>query len=71
METIKTKVRKWGNSFGIVIPSEVLKQMPLNEGEEVVITIKSNNDISDIFGSLEDWKIDTQKLKDELRKGWK
>ena len=49
MEIIKTKIRKWGNSMGIVIPSEVLKQMPLSEGEEIVITIQINNDFSDIF----------------------
>lgn len=70
METIKTKIRKWGNSMGIVIPSGVLKQIPLNEGEEVVITIHINNDLSDVFGSLKNWKINPQKLKDELREGW-
>ncbi len=31
----------------------------------------SKKTVKEIFGSLKDWKIDTQKFKDELRKEWK
>jgi len=37
-------------------------KVDVKEGEKVRIEIKK-----DIFGILKDWKIDTQKLKDELR----
>ena len=40
MESIKTKVRKWGNSFGVVIPKGVIKNKGLREGEEVFVSIQ-------------------------------
>lgn len=64
---IQTKLRKWGNSLGIVIPSEVLKDQNLKEGENVILEIKKKNTIKELFGSLKNWKIDAQKFKDEIR----
>ncbi|MBS3092613.1 AbrB/MazE/SpoVT family DNA-binding domain-containing protein [Candidatus Pacearchaeota archaeon] len=42
MESIETKVKKWGNSFGIVIPKEVVDKENLREGAEITITIRTN-----------------------------
>ena len=67
----KTKLRKWGSSFGVVIPKDIIKKEHLKIGEELVIEIKRKQSIKDIFGSLKGWKIDSQKAKDELRKEWK
>ena len=39
-----------------------LEKVNLREGEKLKIEIKNR-----IFGILKDWKIDAQKLKDELR----
>ncbi|HEX54893.1 MAG TPA: DUF104 domain-containing protein [Candidatus Altiarchaeales archaeon] len=39
-----------------------LSKIKINEKERVRIEIKKN-----IFGILENWKINTQKIKDELR----
>ncbi|MGA1194793.1 MAG: AbrB/MazE/SpoVT family DNA-binding domain-containing protein [Kiritimatiellia bacterium] len=36
--TIKTKVRKIGNSYGIVLPKEALHAMKLKEGDAVYLT---------------------------------
>ncbi|MEK6873549.1 MAG: AbrB/MazE/SpoVT family DNA-binding domain-containing protein [Nanoarchaeota archaeon] len=68
---VQTVLRKWGNSIGVVIPKKVIEKERLREGEEVFVIIESKNDLKEVFGSLKDWKIDSQKLKDELRKGWK
>jgi len=68
---VQTKLRRWGNSIGIVIPKYLLEKEKLIEGEEVTVIIENKNDIHEIFGSLKDWKIDSQKMKEELRKGWK
>ncbi|MBS3066598.1 AbrB/MazE/SpoVT family DNA-binding domain-containing protein [Candidatus Pacearchaeota archaeon] len=65
---VQTVLRKWGNSIGVVIPKEIIEKEKLREGEEVFIIIESKNDLKEVFGSLKDWKINTQKLKDELRK---
>ena len=35
MAEITTRVKSWGNSFGIVIPIEVLRSKGIKEGEEV------------------------------------
>jgi bifunctional DNA-binding transcriptional regulator/antitoxin component of YhaV-PrlF toxin-antitoxin module len=67
---IHTKLRRWGNSFGVVIPSETLREEDLKEGQEVIIEITRKKDMKKIFGSLRGWKIDSQKLKDEARKDW-
>ena len=68
--TIKTKVRAWGSSYGIIIPSEVIKNEGINEGDEIIIEVRKQRSIKEIFGSLKDRKINTQKTKDELRKEW-
>jgi len=39
MEQITTKLKKWGNSFGVIIPREVMKEKELKENGEVLITI--------------------------------
>ena len=36
--TMKTKVRKIGNSYGIVLPREALQQMMVKEGDVLYLT---------------------------------
>lgn len=64
---IQTRLRRWGNSFGIVVPVETLQQKNLSEGEEVIVEIEKKNSMNKIFGSLKNWKINSQKVKDEIR----
>ena len=54
MEQITTKVKKWGNSIGIIIPREIAKKEKLREESEVIITIQSKRyiKVGDIFGIL-------------------
>ena len=68
---IQTRLRRWGNSFGIVVPSEIMQEKNFQEGEEVVVDIQKKNKIKEIFGSLKDWNVNSQKEKDRLRKEWK
>ena len=66
---IQARLRKWGNSIGIVIPNDVLRSQSLKEGEEVIVEIERKKSMKELFGSLK-IKIDSQKLKDQLRKEW-
>ncbi len=66
----KAKVKNWGSSLGIVIPIEVVKEEHLKPGAEVLIDIKKKSTLSEVFGIAKEWKIDSQKLKDQLRKEW-
>ena len=67
---IETKLKKWGNSIGIVVPSEVLRDKNLKEGEKVIVDINKKDKMKEIFGSLKNLKINSQEMKDELRKEW-
>jgi len=69
MIELKTKLRRWGNSFGIVVPISAVEKERASEGDEITIIIKKDNPkLKKLFGALKNWKIDTQKLKDEIRR---
>lgn len=55
--------------MGIIVPSRVAKELRLKAGDDVVLEIDQAG-IAEAFGSLRDWVVDPQKLKDELRRGW-
>jgi len=66
----RSKVRRWGSSLGVVIPSEVTRRLHLQPGDDVYLEVQKSSGVFEAFGSLRDWKVDTQKLKNELRRGW-
>ena len=69
MIELKTKLRRWGNSFGIVVPQRTIENTKMKEGDEITILLKKEDNIMrELFGSLKGWKINTQKIKDDLRK---
>lgn len=69
MIEIKSKLRRWGNSFGIVVPQKAVEEENAKEGDEVTILMRKNKpDLRKMFGALKGWKIDSQKFKDEIRK---
>ena len=70
MAAAKGKVRRWGASLGVVIPIALAKDLRLRPGDEVVLEIEPAGGVREAFGSLRDWTVDTQKLKDEARRGW-
>jgi len=41
MEEIKTTVKKWGNSFGIIIPKDFIEKEKLKEGSQIIVNIDS------------------------------
>lgn len=51
MVSINTKVRKWGNSFGIVLPKKIVERDNIQEGLDITITIEPSNktDVGDLF----------------------
>ena len=68
MIQIKSKLRRWGNSFGIIIPQKAIGSEKVKEGEELTIFIKRETPFNNVFGALKNWKIDAQRFKDEIRK---
>jgi len=69
METIG-KARKWGNSLGIVLPQEFVKEENVEEGDEVVVR-KKKHDLRALRGILKGKaKMTSQEFKDRAREGW-
>ncbi len=40
MIEIKTKLRKWGNSYGIVVPIKFMQKEKMKEGDAITILLK-------------------------------
>ncbi|MEK6895063.1 MAG: AbrB/MazE/SpoVT family DNA-binding domain-containing protein [Nanoarchaeota archaeon] len=69
--TIEVTIKKWGNSFGVILPKEVIKKEGLKENKKILIDVVKEADLSDIFGSLKGKiRISGQKMKDLSRKEW-
>ena len=64
---IKTKVKQWGNSVGIIIPKEAVESMNIKLGESIIVDIKRKEGVlRELSGSMK-FK-DSKKLLKEVRK---
>ena len=67
---VYVKIKKWGNSLGIILPNDIIKNKSIVESEIIEIEIKKKNEpLKKLFRTLSR-KIPTQKIKDEIREGW-
>ena len=46
MTISESRIKKWGNSLGVVIPKNTVEEMALKEGEKVSIDIVKKQKIS-------------------------
>ncbi len=70
MIEIETKMKEWGNSFGIVIPKEKTADEGIKPNDTVKVIITKKEDslkVKDIFGTVK-WKTNTKKLLKEIDK---
>ena len=65
----KSKVKRWGNSLGVVLPKALVEEEGISEGEEVEVTVRKVSDIRCLRGKYP-FK-DLQHEKDEMKRGWK
>ena len=51
---ICTKTKQWGNSIGIIIPKQLVREMNIKPEEEICIDItkKKTNVLKELFGAL-------------------
>lgn len=64
MIEIKTKLQRWGNSFGVVVPVKAVRDANIKEGEEVNISVNPVQGkplAKELFG-----KFKTNKSTDEI-----
>lgn len=67
---VYVKIKKWGNSLGITLPVDIVRNTGVVENEIIEIEIRKKNEpLKKLFGTLSR-KIPAQQLKDEIRAGW-
>ena len=67
---VYAKIKKLGNSYGIILPRNLVREKGFIENEVVDVMIKKKNEsLRRLFGTLKQ-KRSTQEIKDELRAGW-
>ncbi|MEK6873802.1 MAG: AbrB/MazE/SpoVT family DNA-binding domain-containing protein [Nanoarchaeota archaeon] len=69
MIEIKSKLRKMGNSYIIVVPLKAIKNTNLKEGDEIEVIINKNEKVNlrKMFGTLK-FKKSTDQLMKEMDK---
>ena len=66
---VTAKVRRLGNSLGIVIPAEKARVGRIEQGDMVQVEIQKILNIEELFGALKSNK-SSQLAKDEAKSGW-
>ena len=65
----ETKLRAWGNSIGIVLPKDALRDEGLSIDDEVeVIVKKKTNPLRECFGKLKEFEAKSSKSTDDILK---
>ena len=65
----ETKLKAWGNSVGIILRKDALKEEGLSVNDEVEVVIKKkSNPLIDAFGKLQGFKPKSKKSTDQLLK---
>lgn len=65
---VEVKTKKWGNSIGIIIPSETVERLDIKPEERIVVEIsKESNVLKEMFGTMKSEKTAKQ-MVDEVRK---
>ena len=69
MIEIKSKLRRWGNSFGIVVPMNVIEKEKAKEGDEITVVLTKSHDhiLKEMFGTFK-FKKSTAKIMKETDK---
>ncbi len=66
---VSTRIRRIGNSLGIIIPKEEVDAEKIREGDLVEVEVQRCISLKDMFGSVK-FRKTAQELKDEMRREW-
>ncbi|HIH42678.1 TPA: hypothetical protein HA246_03470 [Candidatus Woesearchaeota archaeon] len=61
---VETILKKWGNSFGVIIPRTEIKKHNFKVNQKVIVSLdkKETTKVKDLFGMFADLKSDTQNI---------
>ena len=66
---IKSKIRRWGNSFGILIPKDFIKKRNFSENENVLVDLKKKKNLQELFGICS-FKRPVKEIMREIKDGY-
>lgn len=71
MEIFETVPKMWGNSIGITLPSEIVREENIHLKEKITVMIigKSQENVQKAFGTLK-LKKPTQQVMQEIDEGY-
>lgn len=65
---VQVKARQWGNSIGIVIPSDTIDKLKIRADEELIVEItRKDNTLKELWGAFK-FKKPGRKLVKEVRR---
>ncbi|MGI0102744.1 MAG: AbrB/MazE/SpoVT family DNA-binding domain-containing protein [Nitrosotalea sp.] len=64
----KSKLKRWGNSYGVIVPKEIIEKEGIKEGEMVEISVRRTSDVRRLFGRYRFKNLQAQ--KEAMRKDW-
>lgn len=71
MIELEAKIRKWGNSMGILLPRQAVKKEKFKDGETVKLFVaKKTNPIKETFGIYKHSKVNLKTLKEIDKEAW-
>ena len=69
MSLLQVKAKKWGNSIGLLVPSEIAKNEKIRNNQKLDIVILSKSKtLEKTFGMLKGWTKPAQQIKDEIKR---
>ena len=67
----EARLKKWGRSFGVVVPMEQIKQANLDENEKIeVVVSKKRNPLKETFGTVKLRRSTKEILDESDREAW-
>ena len=64
----KSRIKRWGNSYGVLLPKAVVEEEGLKEGEEVEVSVRRVKDVRALRGKYH--FEDLQNEKERMKRGW-
>lgn len=71
MIEFQAKVKKWGGSYAIVIPNDIVEKAGLKVGTKITLWIVKDSNLMSSGGMLKNMEnIPTKQIIKEVKKGW-
>ncbi len=66
---VRVKVRRIGNSLGVILPKDEVEAQGLEEGDEVEVSVRPALTLDDLWGRVKDPELSVDELNDLADEG--